>query len=66
MSKIAYRPSAAALAVGVSRTRIFGAIGKCELTARKDGRATLIDDEELCRWVKTFPTVGRALQSAEK
>jgi hypothetical protein len=32
-----------------------------ELTARKDGRATLIEDTELLRWVKSLPRIGRQL-----
>ena len=56
---IAYRPEQAAQASGSTRTRIFGAIKNKELTARKDGKATLIEDDELRRWVKTFPTIGR-------
>lgn len=46
-------------AVGVSRTRIFQAIRNRELVARKAGRSTLIEVEELKRWVKSLPTKGR-------
>ena len=30
-----------------------------ELTARKDGRATLIERAELQRWLAALPTIGR-------
>jgi len=56
---IAHKPAQAAIASGRPRTRIFGAIKNKELTARKDGKATIIEDDELRRWVKTFPTIGR-------
>jgi hypothetical protein len=56
---IAYKPAEAAIAVGRPRTRIFGAIKNGELTAHKDGKATIIFDDELRRWAKTFRTIGR-------
>jgi hypothetical protein len=56
---IAYTPEQAAAATGRSRSRIFKAIKDKELTARKDGKATILEDNELRRWVRTFPAVGR-------
>src|ERR1044071_6881826 len=56
---IAYTPEAAAIASARSRTRIFRAIKEKELTARKDGRATVIEAAELQRWVRSFPAIGR-------
>ena len=56
---IAYRPVGAALATGRSRTRIFKAIEDREVIARKDGRATLLEVDELRRWVRSRPTIGR-------
>ena len=56
---IAYRPAQAVVASGQPRTRIFNAIKNKELMAHKDGKATLIFDDELRRWLKTFPTIGR-------
>ena len=53
---ISYAPEAAAAATGRSRTRIFNAIKDGELTARKDGRATIIERNELLRWVRSMPT----------
>lgn len=58
--RIAYNPKGAAIATGRSRSRIFKAIKDKELTARKDGKATLIEADELERWVKAMPTTGRA------
>jgi hypothetical protein len=49
----------AAQAVGVSRTRIFDAVRKKELTARKAGRATIVEVDELKRWVRSLPVKGR-------
>ena len=56
---IAYSPQGAALATGRSRTRIFKAIKDKELVAHKDGRATLLEADELRRWVRSLPTIGR-------
>jgi len=56
---IAYTPEDAAAVTGRSRSRIFKAIKDKELTARKDGKATVLEADELRRWVRTFPTVGR-------
>jgi hypothetical protein len=58
---IAYSPQGAALAVGRSRTRIFKAIKDRELVARKDGRATLLEADELRRWVRSLPTTAEAV-----
>jgi hypothetical protein len=55
---ISYSPQGAALATGRSRTRIFKAIKDKELVARKDGRATLLEAEELRRWVRSLPTTA--------
>lgn len=59
LRRIAYTPVEAAAATGRTRTRIFKAIKDKELTARKDGRATLIERDELARWVRSLPTIGR-------
>jgi excisionase family DNA binding protein len=53
---IAYSIEDAPQAVGVSRTRIFEAVRKNELTARKAGRSTIIETDELKRWVRSLPT----------
>ena len=60
-SAIAYSPEDAAAVTGRSRSRIFKAIKDKELTARKDGKATVLEADELRRWVRTLPTVGRPI-----
>ena len=56
---LAYPPAQAAKVTGRSHTRIKKAIREKELTARKDGRATLIEHAELQRWLASLPTIGR-------
>ena len=51
LSAIAYSPEDAATVTGRSRSRIFKAIKDKELTARKDGKATVLEADELRRWV---------------
>jgi hypothetical protein len=55
---LAYPVEEAGAAAGVSRTRIFEAIRKNELTARKAGKATIIEVSELQRWVRSLPIRG--------
>jgi hypothetical protein len=64
-SLISMTPEDAAIATGFSRTRIFNAIRDGEMTARKDGKATVIETAELVRWVRSLPTRGRAPESAK-
>src|SRR5262249_27486884 len=59
LEALAYSPAQAAKVVGRSHTRIKKAIREKELTARKDGRATLIEHAELVRWLAALPTIGR-------
>jgi len=40
---------------GRPRTRIFDALRSGELKGKKDGRATLIELDELRRWIKAMP-----------
>jgi hypothetical protein len=54
--RISLTPDDAAIAAGVSRTRIFEAIRKGKLVARGDGKATIIEVSELARWVCSLPT----------
>ena len=56
---LAYPPAQAAKVTGRSHTRIKKAIREKEITARKDGRATLIERAELQRWLAALPTIGR-------
>ncbi len=60
---LAYPIEEAGAAAGVSRTRIFEAIRKNELTARKAGKATIIEVSELQRWVRSLPTRGAQCES---
>ena len=46
-------------ATGVTRTRIFQAVADKELTARKAGKATIIELAELRRWINSLPSRGR-------
>jgi len=62
--RISVTPHDAAKATGFSRTRIFGAIRDGELTARKDGKATVIEISELRRWLRSLPTRGRSADAA--
>jgi excisionase family DNA binding protein len=62
--RIAMKPGEAAEATGRSRTRIFKAIRDGELTARKDGKATVIEISELQRWLHSLPTRGRSADPA--
>jgi hypothetical protein len=55
---ISYTPEESAHVTGRSRTRIFKAIREGQLIARKDGRATVIEADELRRWVRSFPAVS--------
>jgi excisionase family DNA binding protein len=57
--RIAYPLTEAAHLVGVSRTRIFDAVRKRELTARKAGRVSLVTRDDLEAWIKTLPVKGR-------
>jgi excisionase family DNA binding protein len=56
---ISYTPEQAAAVTGRSRSRIYKALKAEELTARKDGKATLLEHDELRRWVRSLPTIGR-------
>ena len=58
LPRFAFTPDEAAESTGFSKTRIFQAIGKGELTARKDGKATVIETDELLRWLRSLPTRG--------
>ena len=61
---IAYAIVDAPQVVGVSRTRIFDAVRKKELTVRKAGKSTIIESDELFRWVRNLPTKGRQQETA--
>jgi hypothetical protein len=53
--KLAYSPAQAAEAAGVGRTLLFEEIRCRRLVARKAGRRTLIEADELQRWIRSLP-----------
>ena len=57
--RLAVTPDVAAEITGRSRTRIFEAIRAKELCGRKDGKALIIEIDELRRWVRSLPVRGR-------
>jgi excisionase family DNA binding protein len=61
--RLGFSPDEAAESVGVSRTRIFEAIRDGTLTARKAGKCTVIEIDELRRWVRSLPVRGRVPDS---
>jgi excisionase family DNA binding protein len=61
---LALPPDEAALVCGIARTRIYEAISRNELTARKLGRATIIELSELRRWINSLPIRGRTAVAA--
>jgi excisionase family DNA binding protein len=56
---LALSPDEAAAAVGVSRSRMYWALRRGELTAYRDSKRTLIEPAELQRWIRAMPTRGR-------
>lgn len=52
---LAYAFADAARAAGVSKTRLGYALAAGEVTARKAGRRTIIEADELRRWIATWP-----------
>lgn len=61
MDRVAYPLSEAARVVGVSRTRIFDAVRKQELTIRKAGRASIVTHDDLMDWIRSLPVKGKQL-----
>jgi hypothetical protein len=58
-SALGSHPDEAAACTGFSRSRIYEALASGALTARKNGKATVIELVELQRWLSTLPTRGR-------
>jgi excisionase family DNA binding protein len=58
--RLSLTPEEAAESTGFSRTRIFAAIRDQELMARKSGKSTVIETDELARWVSSLPWRGRS------
>jgi excisionase family DNA binding protein len=61
--RLGFSPDEAAASAGVSRTRIFEAIRDGTLTARKAGKQTVIESDELRRWVRALPVRRRVPDS---
>jgi hypothetical protein len=57
--RLSLTPDEAAEATGFSRTRIFQAIREGKLVARGDGKATIVEVQELARGIRSMPPKGR-------
>jgi hypothetical protein len=62
--RLSLTPNECAESTGFSRTLIFQAIRAGDLSARKDGKATVIEVTELQRWLRTLPIRGRQVDDA--
>lgn len=60
MDRIAYTLPEAARIAGVSRTRIFDAVRREELTIRKAGRSSIVTHDELLLWIRSLPVKGKS------
>jgi hypothetical protein len=45
---------------GIPRRKVFQAAADKQLTVRKAGRTSIVEHDELLRWIQTLPTRGRA------
>jgi hypothetical protein len=52
---IAYNPPSAALVAGISVAELYNRIAAGEIRARKMGKRTLVEHEELCRFIANLP-----------
>jgi hypothetical protein len=59
MNRIAYQLPEAARIAGVSRTRIFDAVRRQELTIRKAGRTSIVTHDDLLDWIRSLPVRGK-------
>jgi len=55
---LAYTIPAAVKAAAVSRTELYRAVSRGELTLRKRGKRSLILADELRRWVQALPAAA--------
>jgi hypothetical protein len=62
MDRIAYSLPEAARIAGVSRTRIFDAVRRRELTVRKAGRSSIVTHDDLLAWINSLPVKGKGVQ----
>jgi hypothetical protein len=58
LQPISYPIEQTPAASGLTRTHIFGAIRAKKLKARKAGRRTIIERDELRRYVQSLPAAG--------
>jgi len=61
---LAYPIDVAATVAGVPRRKIFQAVADQKLTARKAGRSTIVERDELVAWIKSLPTRGKQPEPA--
>lgn len=61
---IAYPIEDVPAATGIKRDKVFDAIREGRLTAHKSGRNTIVEADELRRYVKSLPAKGRAPERA--
>ncbi len=64
MDRIAYSLPEAARVAGVSRTRIFEAARRQELTIHKAGRASIVTHDDLIAWIMSLPVKGKPMDGA--
>jgi hypothetical protein len=63
--RISLTPEEAALSTGLARTRIFEAIRTGDLIARGAGKSTIVEFDELRRWIGALPARGAAQSNLE-
>jgi hypothetical protein len=61
---LAYTISEAVKAAAISRTELYRAFGRGELTLRKRGKRSLILADELRRWIESLPTATPSTKAA--
>lgn len=57
-TRLAFSPLEAAKAISIGRTTIFAAMRDGSLRARKIGRRTVIDADDLNDWLKSRPVTN--------
>jgi hypothetical protein len=59
LTALAYPIEAIPAATGIKRDKLFAAVRDGRLTARKSGRNTIVEADELRRYIKSLPSKGR-------
>jgi hypothetical protein len=57
--RISYAMEEVPVVTGLPRTKIYEAVREGKLTVRKSGRSSIVEHDELVRFVKALPTKGR-------